>query len=256
MISIVTITFNNFNQLNETLSSIPQKNYIESVVINGGSCEQSKDFLKSHWGKVISEKDQGISDAFNKGVRNSKGSAVLFINSGDVLIDEEYLNFVESAFERDKTLDYVCCDIIFDDIEVGKYIPKFGVERLQNLAKGMPFPHPGLAVRRDIFEKIGYFDLSLKIGMDFDFICRLSKINPKGLYYNKPVILMDGSGVSSTNHTKVLSEMYKILKINDLLTFDARKEMFKREIKLKVKNLLPKVLISFIRKKRITRSIN
>lgn len=255
MISIITVTFNNFNQLKETLSSIPQKNYIESVVINGGSCEETKEFLKNHWGKSITEKDKGISDAFNKGVKLSEGDIVMFINSGDVLIDEKYLEYVDRAFSENPDIDYVCCDIVFDDNDIGKYVPKFGLDRFNNLAKGMPFPHPGLAVRKKMFDKIGYFDLSLKIGMDFDFICRMSKLNPKGLYYKNPVILMDGSGVSSADQSKVLEEMRKILEVNGLLNSDAKLEMSLRSLKIKIKKIIPKKLFSSIKKKIITRSI-
>ena len=166
---------------------------------------------------------------------------------------EDYLNYVNEVFCENKELDYVCCDIVFDDKDIGKYIPKFGIERLRNIAKGMPFPHPGLAIRRSVFEKIGNFNLSLKIGMDFDLVCRLSKLSPIGLYYSKPVILMDGTGVSS-NQAVAIDEMIKILERNDLLDIRARIIMSFRKIQLRVKKIIPKRIVNALRKRIVNQS--
>lgn len=91
MISIVTVTYNNFNELIETLNSIPESDIVESVVINGGDCKKTKDFLENYPGKSISEKDDGIADAFNKSIKLSSGDYIMFLNSGDILLSADYL---------------------------------------------------------------------------------------------------------------------------------------------------------------------
>lgn len=78
MISIITITFNNYSELRTTLDSLKDISNIESIVVNGGSCEKTREFLKNYPGKSVSEKDNGISDAFNKGLRIASGDAILF----------------------------------------------------------------------------------------------------------------------------------------------------------------------------------
>ena len=79
MISIVTITFNNFSELEATLKSLePAKSSkeIQSVVINGGSCQKTTNFLNSFSGKYLTEVDNGISDAFNKGILEADGEYI------------------------------------------------------------------------------------------------------------------------------------------------------------------------------------
>ena len=90
LLSIVTITFNNYIELLKTVHSVNDIKNCEHIIINGGRCQKTLNFLKNYCGKSFSEPDQGISDAFNKGIKNSKGNAVMMLNSGDVLLDRSY----------------------------------------------------------------------------------------------------------------------------------------------------------------------
>ena len=85
MISVITVTYNNYDDLHRTLHSLKNVDGIESVVVNGGDCEKSKKLLSNYDGIAISEPDKGISDAFNKGIALANGDNVMFLNSGDVL---------------------------------------------------------------------------------------------------------------------------------------------------------------------------
>ena len=91
MITIITVTYNNYDDLCKTIGSLEQLDGIEKVVINGGNCNKTKKLLTDFEGISISEPDKGISDAFNKGVLASKGENVMFLNSGDVLLSSNYL---------------------------------------------------------------------------------------------------------------------------------------------------------------------
>ena len=95
MISVITVTYNNYNDLNRTLHSLDQVDGIENVVVNGGDCEKTKKLLSDFDGITISEPDKGISDAFNKGVTLATGENVMFLNSGDVLLSPNYLKEAE-----------------------------------------------------------------------------------------------------------------------------------------------------------------
>lgn len=212
MISVVTITFNNHEELIETLDSIKNVSEIESIVINGGSSEETKEFLKTYNGKSITEPDHGISDAFNKGIALSQGDAIMFLNSGDLLIDASYLSDVNNFLKNNPEFDYFYSDLIYNDSIIGKKRITVGDEK-RNLARGMPYPHQTLIITKRVFNKIGGFDLDLKIAMDFDLVLRMYQsgfTNKK--YIPKASVLMDGTGVSSKQELKCIQEVQQVLK--------------------------------------------
>ena len=199
MISVVTITYNNSVELKDTLSSIQGISNIESIVINGGSEVDSLSLLKNHVGVVVSEKDEGISDAFNKGARYSSGQAVAYLNSGDVLLDREYYLWADRVFSEDPSIGFVFSDIFFIDPVVGQTVMKPRGRLRSDLGKGMPFPHPSMIVRREIFDQIGGFSKDYKIAMDFDFVVKLLAAGHRGVYYPHATVRMNGGGVSTSS---------------------------------------------------------
>lgn len=217
MISIVTITYNNYKELNATLNSIPKADYIESIVINGGQCEKTIEFLKSFSGKSISEKDDGIADAFNKGINLSSGECLMFLNSGDTLLEKSY---PEQALEILKTYcqyDFIHSNLLLTD---GNENELFLRPQMKSLGRGMPFLHPTMVVRKKVFEKTGLFDKSFSIAMDFDWVVRLQKNKFRGFYLNEnAVVKMDGRGKSVIEESKAIKECYSILKAHKFLTF-------------------------------------
>lgn len=218
MISIITITFNDFSGLKRTLSSIPEFDFIESVVINGGSDKATIDFLSSHKGKVINEKDEGIADAFNKGIAYSSGDAILFLNSGDELIEPPYLKESEAILKTNKEVAFVHSNLIlFDTIGTELYMkPPFC-----NLGRGLPYLHPTMIVRKSVFNQVGLFNKNYKIAMDFDFIVRLEQKGYKGFYLKDiAAVKMEGTGRSIEQEFDAIKECYKSLKQNDSLNLE------------------------------------
>jgi glycosyltransferase involved in cell wall biosynthesis len=217
MISIITITFNNYDELIKTLNSIPTEKNVESVVINGGDCEKTKDFLKTYNGKSLSEKDKGIADAFNKGIKISSGDFIMFLNSGDVLLDESFLRDSEKYFLGKDALDFIHSNLLLIDDNGNELFMK---PIMKNIGRGMPYLHPTMIVRKNLFEKIGLFNADIKIAMDYDWIARLEKNSCKGMYLDRdPVVKMDGRGKSIINESEAMKECYRILKKNNLLNF-------------------------------------
>jgi len=215
MISIVTITYNDFNGLKRTLSSIPDYNFIESVVINGGSDKATIDFLSSHKGKVINEKDEGIADAFNKGIVNSSGDAIMFLNSGDELVEAGYLKEAHEILNRNKEIDFVHSNLILIDSTGTELYMK---PSFFNLGRGLPYLHPTILVRKSVFNQIGLFNKDYRIAMDFDFIVRLGKAGCKGFYISdNAVVKMEGTGRSVEQEFDAIKECYKSLKRNKFL---------------------------------------
>ena len=213
MISIVTITYNDFEGLKRTLASIPD--FVESVVINGGTDLASVELLKSHTGKVINEDDEGIADAFNKGIKNSSGDAIMFLNSGDELLEPDYPRNADEILNKNNEVDFVHSNISLVEPNGSELFMK---PALCNLGRGLPYLHPTMVVRKSAFNKLGEFNKSYKIAMDFDFVARLVKNGYKGLYVNnKAVVKMEGLGISVEKEYDAIKECYNSLKQNGML---------------------------------------
>lgn len=194
-----------------TIKSLPL-GCIESVVINGGSCKESKDFLSSFHGVSLSEPDRGISDAFNKGIHLASEDYITFLNSGDMLVDVDYYRDALEILQNQCGVEFVYADIIFID----QYAGEIKVKSDRSLPH-MPFLHPTLIIKKSTLVKAGLFDNNLRIAMDLDLVYRLKKMGLKGHYIARPVVKMDGSGISSSRYVQTFLEVTKIiLKNRDL----------------------------------------
>ena len=218
LLSIVTITFNNFDELLHTVESVKDLKCCEHLIINGGKCQKTLEFLQSFSGKSISEPDQGISDAFNKGIKLSQGSAVILLNSGDILLDQTYPEKALHILKEHPEVDFVHANELYDDAMIGEFVmrPLRKQNNLYpNIGKGMPYRHQTMVVRKTVYEKVGLFDLKY-VTSDYDWICRWEnsciKISGSAYYLQgNPVIKMDGGGISSTQEGKVILEAIQII---------------------------------------------
>ena len=219
LLSIVTITFNNFDELLKTVESVKNLKFCEHLIINGGKCQNTLEFLQSFSGKSISEPDQGISDAFNKGIKLSQGSAVILLNSGDILLDQTYPEKALHILKVHQEVDFVHANELYDDIMIGEFVmrPLRKQNNLYpNIGKGMPYRHQTMVVRKTVYEKVGLFDLKY-VTSDYDWICRWENSCIKiigSAYYlqGNPVVKMDGGGISSTQENKIILEAIQIIK--------------------------------------------
>ena len=218
-LSIITITLNNFEELLRTVESVRDLNGCDHIIINGGECPQTLEFLQGYNGKSVSEPDQGISDAFNKGIRLSSGDAIIMLNSGDILLDRTYPARASQILDQDPQIDFVHADLIFEDTLIGSYImrPLRTKNVLSpNIGRGMPYRHQSMVVRKEVYGRGGFFNLNY-ICSDFDWVCRweldLKKSHGQAYYsQGDPVIIMDGGGISSTQERKIILEAIKIIR--------------------------------------------
>jgi len=218
LLSIISITFNNFEELFNTVESVSGLVDCEHIIINGGSCPQTLEFLQGYSGKTVSEPDLGISDAFNKGIRYSQGEAAIMLNSGDILIDRTYPKEAMKILQEHPEIDFVHADLIFDDALIGPYVMR--PLRTQNtlypnIGRGMPYRHQSMVVRNSIYDKVGLFNLKY-ICSDYDWVSRweLYRKNSNGIAYylqGNPVIKMDGTGISSVQEGKIIYEAIQII---------------------------------------------
>jgi GT2 family glycosyltransferase len=248
-LTVITITFNNLEELKQTINSVFKLNCTR-FVINGGNCSETLFYLKDNNISSISEKDNGIADAFNKGVRNVETKYLHHLNSGDILIDQDYHKKALEILEKNPKIDYVHACLKFEDPVLGEVVqfPSFN-----GIGEGMPFLHPTLIIRKTVFEKVGLFNESFKIAMDYDLAVRMEKHNIQG-YFLEGVypVLMDGDGVSTINELDSIKECKVSLVENGLYSKPhIRIGFYKRLLKFYIRRFINIFSPRLMRKMRL-----
>lgn len=231
-ISIITATFNSENSLKATLNSLFNQDYnnIESIIIDGNSTDSTLGIVerfhnKSKNIKLISEPDDGIYDALNKGLALATGDLIGFVHSDDLLASSEVISELVSEIQNEN-LDGVYGDLQYVDKENTNKIIRFwkSCEFKPNLLReGWMPPHPTLFLKKEVYEKYGLFDLSFNISADYDFMLRvLNDSELKFGYLPKVITKMRVGGTSNRsleNIIKKTREDYRAIKINKIGNF-------------------------------------
>lgn len=198
-ISIVTICKNSAASITHTITSvIRQKTEIfEYIVVDGGSDDNTVDIVKSFGdavGTFVSEKDDGIADAFNKGISMAKGDVIGLINSDDQLLPGSIAKVVQ-CFETFPNVEVVHGDILL-------YSGEQFVKRVKPAGRWwypwrlVLFNHPATFVKKSVYEEYGLFSLDYKIAMDIDIFLRWVKKGVKIHYLEEPLVAMHYGGLS------------------------------------------------------------
>lgn len=210
MISIITATFNSAKTLKDTIQSVLRQTNkdFEYLIIDGGSTDETIDIVKSYESefsgrlKWVSEKDQGIYDAMNKGIKMASGDVVGILNSDDYFTSDDILQTVDNAFKSHE-IDAIYGDIHFiRDGNPQKCIRYYSSRMFRPfwLRFGFMPAHPSFYCKREIFDKAGLYSLDYKIGADYEMMVRLFKrLKIKTLYVNKDFVTMRTGGASNTN---------------------------------------------------------
>lgn len=177
-ISIITATYNSAATVADTLACISQQSYpdIEHIVVDGLSKDNTLELVGQypHIARVISEKDKGIYDAMNKGVRAASGEVIGILNSDDIYTHPEVLEKVMKTFE-DPAVDAVYGDLQYvhpRDMDRIIRTWKAGPYRRKNFYYGWMPPHPSFFVRRRLYDELGYFNLELRTAADYEIVLR------------------------------------------------------------------------------------
>ena len=176
--SIITVTYNSSEYVSRCISSVLSQSYdnFEYIVIDGCSTDNTLEVVKSFTDRrirIISEPDDGIYDAMNKGLANSKGEYICILNSDDLLANKDVLATLFMHFSLEN-------DILIGDINFFKFGDVSRVTRtwrvkeftLDDFKTGWHPPHPGFFFRRTLFDKLGGFDTDLAISADFEIMLR------------------------------------------------------------------------------------
>lgn len=213
-LSIITICFNNLKEVKETCRTVDEQviTPFEHLIINGSSNDEiEKYFDKTEsvsFRKIFNERDNGIADAFNKGIEKSNGDVILLLNSGDLLYDKNVTKKVLAKFEEDKTLMWLHGKYRYQRsgvwVTLGKpFEPK-------KLYRGMrSLSHQTMYVRKELYDKHGLYDNSFKIAMDFDFVARIRF--EKFLFLNEILAINVPGGISTEKYNLSLEEGSRVV---------------------------------------------
>lgn len=212
-ISVITICFNNLADLQKTCTSIDSQMRLpeEHWIINGSTTPEIEQWLLTTpqplYRKWINERDNGISDAFNKGIRHASFDITHLLNAGDCYAFADVLHAVAGMFETHPAVQWISGNISLirggKPVIVGKPFDK------TKLYRGMrSVLHPGWFVKKNVYSRIGFFSSEYKIAMDYDMMCRIA--DEPYAYLNKVLVIFDNSGVSSSNYLRSLEENRKV----------------------------------------------
>ncbi|MGN6162928.1 MAG: glycosyltransferase family 2 protein [Flavisolibacter sp.] len=171
LVSIVTIVYNGEQYLEQTIQSVLQQSYpnIEYIIIDGGSKDGSVNIIKKYENKLaywVSEKDKGVSDAFNKGIAKANGEIIGLINADD-WYEINTLEKVVSVMNK--------FDIAYGDLRLWKNEKPEAIFQgeYSYLHNEMTLNHPTVFIKKAIYQQHGLFDLNYKYAMDYDLLLRL-----------------------------------------------------------------------------------
>ena len=226
-ISIITATYNSEKTLKDTLESVLKQTYTdyEHIIIDGLSKDNTmqivKDYEPKYQGKLryISEKDTGLYDAMNKGIKMATGDIIGILNSDDIYANEEVLENIANTI-KNKKCDGVYANLIFMDEETMSKPQRIWKSPCGKIEKGWHPAHPTLYLKRNIYDKIGLFNTKYKICADYDFMLRMLQDKQIKLeYIDKYIVYMRTGGTSTAGikgYIENLKEAHKVIVANKI----------------------------------------
>ena len=223
-VSIITISFNAKATIEKTLQSVANQSYenIEHIIIDGNSNDNTIDICKSYSyiSKILSEPDNGVYDAFNKGIKLATGDVIGFLNADDTFNNENSIQDIVDAFSNNET------DIVYGNLDyinkeskvIRNWISRPYEKGLMKKA-WMP-AHPSFYCKKEVYNRLGTYNDSFKVAGDFELCLRFLEINQvPSFYLNKKLVKMLVGGISNSGFNSkltILKEELRAFKINNI----------------------------------------
>ena len=214
-VSIITVCFNSSSTIIDTINSVNKQTYlnIEHVFIDGGSSDKTLNIINSNSQReklIISEKDLGLYDAMNKGLKIASGDVIGFLNSDDYFSTNNAVSQIIKLMSNNKIVIGGIKMINSKNNTIRKWLPKlYNPKEIQNNF----YPHPGFYIRTDLLVTVGFFNLKYKIASDFDWMLRcLINSNNQVVVLEKYIICMRLGGMSTKNIRNIILGNLEIIK--------------------------------------------
>jgi glycosyltransferase involved in cell wall biosynthesis len=206
MITIITVCYNSAAVIRGAFESVLSQDYrdIDYIVVDGGSTDGTVDVIKEYEPKFsgrlsggmrwVSERDNGLYDAMNKGIRMASGEIVGILNSDDVYADNHVVSDIANAFAQEKT-DAVYGDLLY--VKNGRPYRYWRAGCQRSFVTGWMPPHPAFFVRRELYAKYGAFRLDCGTAADYELMLRfLEKRKASAAYVPRTLVFMAAGGAS------------------------------------------------------------
>jgi glycosyltransferase len=226
-VSIITAALNNRDTIEDSIRSVLSQKYenVEYIVVDGGSTVGTVEIIQKYKDKItkwVSESDKGIYHALNKGLKMSTGDVIGFLHADDIYAHNMVIDLVVSRIVNCNT-ESCYGDLLYvhkknPDKIIRYWKSCYYTEGL--FQRGWMPPHPTFFVRRNIYERHGYFNTNFKIAADYELMLRFLEINKISTHYIPEVLVKMRTGGKSNRSLKNLiiksSEDYKARKVNKL----------------------------------------
>jgi len=216
LISIITVVFNGAKKLERTIQSVLGQSYpnIEYIIIDGGSTDGSVEIIEKYADQIdyyVSQKDDGIYDAMNKGVALCFGEYIGVVNSDDIMLKDGVYDAITEILRNNA--DYVAAQDYCVDRDgnfVGDYLVSHIDERC--LVARNPCNHGAMLIGKNVYDKIGYYDIKYRYAADYKFqaaVCVDKQF--KGCKLHKNIHYFEMAGASITQREESLREVGEII---------------------------------------------
>jgi len=245
LVSIITVVYNGEKHLEQTIKSVICQSYlhIEYIIIDGNSTDGTLGIIKKHKSKIttfISEKDLGIYNAMNKGLKLAKGEIIAILNADDYYFKDTIQSVVD-CFKESKA------DIVYGNLTKLRVLNnqeyfKEVQPDISLMEKTMPIFHPATFIKKQVYDELGGFNEIYKLSADYDFIYKAYLTGFKFNYLPKSLAVFRIGGVSNINCNSY-KEGYQILQsYNSPFAADMKRLI----TKCSIKNVLRFVIDFFI----------
>lgn len=226
-VSVITVAYNSSKTIAHTLQSVRQQTHgdVEHIVVDGGSTDDTLKIVEvegAHVAKLVSERDNGIYDAMNKGLALATGDVVAFINSDDFYASSSVLETVVESFNK------TGADCCFGDLCYVSQVDPSRIVRYWRssdfapgaFGKGWVPPHPTFFARRSIYQRMGGFDLRFNIAADYELMARFLEVGRiSSVYIPEVLVKMRLGGASNRGLVSIIKQNLEIgraLRVNGL----------------------------------------
>ncbi len=255
LISIITVVLNCEKHLEKTIQSILQQTYdnVEYIVIDGCSTDRTLDIIKKHEDNIdywVSEKDNGIYDAMNKGIKLAVGNFIGLVN-GDDIIYESVLETIADMAINNPDMGYTYGEVdlmgVYDRM-FGRSTPLPRDAAMARLYQEMPYRHLSVFVAKRVYKAIGLFDTSFPIRADYDLVIRMIKSGCTG--YEVPTVVGGFRCGGVSGDIRLHFETRRLLKKHGVPAWKRELNFIDSMTKTLSYVFLPRSLINFLRKFR------
>lgn len=210
-ISVITTCFNSEKTIERTIKSVIGQNYsnLEYILIDGGSTDNTMNIVRKYekyFSVIISEKDKGIADGFNKGIVRATGDIIGIVNSDDTMYPGTAIRLSK---EFDPDVDaYYGDQIVVDEENHTKCYQK--AKPLNTIKYCLPFSHQSIYISKKCYEKFGLYSLDYKICFDYDLILKMYKGGVTFKYIPSALCEFSFGGCSYVNPKATINECTQI----------------------------------------------